>query len=372
MPDPNIPTTEEINDRIISDIESKINQSTPLLFKAFNRVLAAALAGVFTIEYKYGQWAKKQIFTITQDADSLELKGDQYDIPRKDAQASELTADFTGDTDGTIIPAGQQFRGNANGLLYSVKDALEIAAGIVSGSVECLTSGEIGNLINGSILTILQPISGLDNQATISATIIEGEDQESIEDYRARIQEREKTPPQGGALIDYVIWAKEVEGITRAFAWGNREVPAINPGYVYVYPLNDGEASRIPSGAKLTEVQEYIDDPARAPMQVVIINVPAMTEKIIDIDVTALSPDTAAIRNAFAENVENYLLEREPQQFTDQLDPKNVISRSGIEAIYINSGAQSVTLTIDVDTVLTESHTLLFNELSILGTISNP
>ena len=373
MPAPEIPTTEEINDRIISDIESNIGQSTPLLYKAFNRVLAFALSGVFTILYKFGQWAIKQIFTITQDADSLELKGDQYDIPRKTSTTSKLTAGLTGDN-GTIIPVGQQFRGDFNGLLYSLQSTLEIAVGVASGDMLCLTSGTSGNLINGSTLTILQPISGLDNQATISATVIEAEDQENIEDYRGRISEREKTPPQGGSLVDYVLWAKEVPGITRAFAWGYREVPvAIDPGYIEVYPISDDDpAGRIPSSAKLTEVQVYIDDPARAPMQVVEISVPAMTEKVIDIDVTALDPNTAAIRNAFAENVEAYLLEREPQQFLDQLDIKNVISRSGIEAIYINSGAQSVTLTIDVDSVLEESYELEYDELAILGTITGP
>ena len=78
MPLPNIPTTEEIYDRIIADIESKISQTTPLFPKAFNIVLAKALAGVFTILYKFGQWGIKQIFTITQDIESLQLKGDQY------------------------------------------------------------------------------------------------------------------------------------------------------------------------------------------------------------------------------------------------------------------------------------------------------
>lgn len=370
MPAPEIPTTEEINDRIISDIESSISQSTPLMFKAFSRVLAFALAGVFTILYKFGQWAIKQIFTITQDDDSLELKGDQYDIARTAAVAAELTAGFTGDN-GTVIPAGQQFRGDSNGFLYSLQSALEIAGGVAVGNLLCLTSGELSNLVNGSTLTILQPIAGLDNQATISATVTEGEDQESIENYRARISEREKTPPQGGSLVDYILWAKEVAGITRAFAWGHREVPAIAEGRIFVYPLNDGEASRIPSAPKLTEVQEYIDDPTRAPMQVVIINVSAMTEVVFDIDVSALDPDTAAIQAAFAENVESYLLEREPQQFVDQLDVKNVISRSGIEAIYINSGAQSVTLTLS-DGGIVEDTTLLFNELAILGTITGP
>ena len=371
MPAPEMPTTEEINDRIVSDIESKTSQSTPLLFKAFNRVIAFALSGVFTILYKFGQWVLKQIFTITQDADSLELKGDQYEIPRKTATAATLTAGFTGDN-GTTIPAGTQFRGNSNGLLYSLQTTEEVAGGVASGNVLCLTAGEAGNLINGSILTILQPIPGLNNQATISATVTEGEDQETVEDYRARISEREKTPPQGGSLIDYILWAKEVAGITRAFAWGHREVAAIDPGYISVYPLNDGEASRIPSAPKLAEVLAYIDDPTRAPMQVAVINVPAMTEETINITVTALDPNTAATRNAFAENVEAYLLAREPKQFTDQLDVKNIISRSGIESIYLASGAQSVTLTFDMGAGAVESYELLYNELAILGSITGP
>ena len=372
MAAPEIPTTKEINDRIISDIESKIGQSTPFFAKAFNIILAKALSGVFTILYKFGQWAVKQIFTITQDADSLAQKGDQYKIPRKVATAAILTAGLTGDN-GKIILAGKQFRGDSNGLLYSLQSTLEVAGGVASGDFLCLTAGALGNLVNGLKLTILQPISGLDNQATVTATVTEGEDQESIEDYRARISEREKTPPQGGSLVDYILWAKEVAGITRAFAYGHREESAIPEGYVSVYPLNDDEASRIPSAPKLTEVQEYIDDPTRAPMQVAVINVPAMTEQEFDIDVTDLDPNTAAIRNAFAENVEAYLLEREPQQFIDQLNIKNVISRAGIEAIYIASGAQSVTLTIDlVGTGVVEDYTLLYYELAKLRTITGP
>ena len=175
-------------------------------------------------------------------------------------------------------------------------------------------------------------------------------------------------------MIDYIIWAKEVAGITRAFAWGFREESVIPPGYIAVYPISDEDlVSRIPSSAKLTEVQEYIDDSTRAPMQVAVISVRAMTEQEFDIDVTALEPNTAEIRNKFAENVEAYLLEREPQQFIDQLDVKNVISRSGIEAVYINSGAQSVTLTIDlVGTGTVEDYTLLYHELAKLGTITGP
>jgi len=371
MPLPDIPTTEEIYNRIINDIETKLNQTTPLLPKAFNVVLALSVAGAFTILYKIFQWGVKQIFTITQDEDSLSLKGEQYGIAKKTAQAAVLTATFTG-VNGTLIDQGKQFRGNSNGLLYSLDAATQIiTGGSITATVNCLTLGDTGNLVNDSIITILEPIADLDNQATISATVTEGEEAETIDAYRPRIQEREQRPPQGGSLSDYILWGNEVEGITRTFAWGHREILDLTPGYVWVFPLQDDDSvTRIPSQAKLDEVLAYINDPSRAPLQVVRIYVLAMTEVTFNVTVTNLEPDTTEIRERFAENIATYLLEREPEQFIDTLDPKNVISRAGVEAIYIDSGAQSVTLTIDAGAGTIEDYTLEYNELAKLGTIT--
>jgi uncharacterized phage protein gp47/JayE len=374
MPLQTLPTTEEIRNRIITDIESKINQSTPSFFKSFNRVLAAALAFVFTLLYKYGQWTYKQIFTITQSDESLELKGEQYDIPRKDSVATQITADATG-TIGTTIEAGKIFRASKNGLNYSVVTTVQNLSGTVELTLNCLTAGIAGNLLVSDSLTVQQPQAGLDNIITVTATVIEGEDREPIEEFRARIQEIEKRPPQGGALVDYIIWAKEVAGVTRAFAFGKREESSITAGVVEVYPLTDDDvAGRIPSSEKLTEIENYIDSPTRAPTQAVAINVIAFTERTFDIDITALDPDNATIRNSISENIPAFLLSREPQQFTDQIDIKNVISRSYLESICIQSGATSVTLTSTIDGGgVEESYELDYDEISALdGSIAFP
>lgn len=373
MPLPTLPTTKDIRDRIVSDIESKINQSTPLLAKAFNRVLATALAFVFTLLYKFGQWAYKQIFTVTQGTESLELKGEQYNILRKASVAAVHTMNITGQN-GRSVNQGTQYRASANGLVYTTNTTVTILAGSIPVDVTCATTGEVGTLFNGDTLTILSPVTGIDNEAIVTATVIDGEDQEPIEEYRARIQEREKRPPQGGALIDYILWAKEVPGVTRAFAYGKREVPGITAGYVFVFPLTDNEASRIPTAPKLVEVHDYIDDPTRAPLQVPVIEVNAMVEVEFTVDVTALDPDTSEVRNAFTSNLTDFLFDREPQQFADQLDVKNVISRSFIESIGIQSGANSITLTFEITGTGTpiESYTLDYNELAKLVIIGFP
>ncbi len=374
MPLPTLPTTKEIRDRIVADIELKINQATPLFFKSFTRVIAAALALVFTILYKYGQWAYKQIFTVTQGEESLELKGSQYDVLRKPATASVISATATGD-DLTVIPAGQTFRGSVNGLVYSVNTAVGIITSSIEVELTCLTAGANGNLLTGDTLTILQPIPGLDNLITVIDVVTEGEDEESIGEYRARISSREKRQPQGGALVDFIAWAKEVPGVTRAFCFGKREVPAITAGRVEVYPLSDDDpVSRIPSPAKLAEVLAYIDDPTRAPTQCVGIDVLAVTEREFTVDISALVPDSAALKADVEDNISDFLLTRAPQQFLDQIGVVNVVSRSYIESICILSGCTSVTLELFIDGVgpAVESYTLLHGEVCKLDTVIFP
>jgi len=375
MPLPTLPTTEEIRNRIITDIEAQIGQTTPLFYKAFNRVIAAALAMSWTLLYKLGHWAYKQIFTATQDDDSLALKGAQYGVSRVAASSAVLTATVTG-TVGAVVPEGRTFRGNINGLVYSTDADVELLGSSATITLCCLTPGAAGTLLIGNTLTIIQPVPGLNNTATVASIVTAGVEQEGLESYRARISDREKRPPQGGALNDYILWAKEVPGIARAFAWGKREVDSITAGHVEVYPLlaDDADGGRIPNSGKLTEVLAYIDDPSRAPTQCVAIDVAAMTVVDFTVDITALSPNTAAIRTAVEENIEVFLNEREPKQFLDQIDVKNVISRAKLEAVCIDSGADSVSIDLykEDEVTPTESYTLEYDELCQLEEITFP
>ena len=79
---PTIPTAAEIKARIKSDIENKINQTTPALPKAFNDVLAGALAGLILLLYQAILWTYRQIFPTTADITALELLGALVNITR--------------------------------------------------------------------------------------------------------------------------------------------------------------------------------------------------------------------------------------------------------------------------------------------------
>jgi len=335
-----IPTTAEIRDQIVSDVEGKLGITVPWLPKGFIRILAKALAGVQTLAYRFGLWCYKQIFAATADDEALVKRGAQYGLSRSPAVRAKVTAEATGDDD-TEIPAGTLWIGDDNGLVYQQKEMVVISGGVAPITIECLTAGDAGNLLVDDTLTIASPIAGVDDTATVTGTTTTGEDHESIEDFRYRVMQREKDKPQGGAAADYVGWALEIAGIAEAYAFRP------DPGFVNVYPLTDDPdpANRIPSSGKLTEVEDHLDDTVRRPLNATVSAV-AFTELDFDVDIADLVPNDATTKSNIETAITAYMYARRPQQYEDEVNPKNVLSAGGITAIAITAGAFVATVTL--------------------------
>jgi len=334
-----IPTAAQIRDQIVADIEGKIGQTIPAAPKAFFRVLATALAGVLALLYRFGGWAYRQIFPQTADADGLALIGEQYGLVRGAAVAAVFQAEATG-TEDTIIPAGTLW--TLDVIVYEQKDAVTISSGVATIILEALTTGDDTNRTAGDVLSIVSPLAGVDQEITAGATTTTGEDAEDLETYRARILTRLRNRPQGGATPDYVTWALEVAGIVKAFAFRT------DAGEVTVYPLVALTGTRIPNGAKLLEVQGYLQDTVRRPLCANVLAA-AMTERILTPTVTAVSPDTTAMREAVEDAWEAYLLRAFPVQYLDEANPTNIISLAALYSEAIGAGVNSITLTMSLD-----------------------
>lgn len=358
-----IPTIATIRDQIIADIEAKIGQTIPTLPNAFFRVLATALAGVLALLYRYGGWVYLQPFPQTADREALLRLGASYGLYPNPAVAAVLTATVTGAND-TVTQAGWLWQ--VNGVVYEQAADVAIAAGTATITIECLTAGDIGNLDNGTVISLATPQTGVDNDATIASTTTTGEDEEDIETFRATIIQRLQQRPQGGATADYVGWALEVAGIVKAFAFNTA------PGVVSVYPLIALTGTRVPAAPKLAEVEAYISDPIRKPL-CASITAAAMTERTITPTVTALSPDNATLRTEIQAAWTAYLYGRFPKQYPDEAEPTDVISLSDLYGEARDAGAQSIlaTLTISGGGAISQ-HTLAYNELAKLGTITWP
>lgn len=201
--------------------------------------------------------------------------------------------------DGTFVPAGSTFVVNVSSgalQLATTADAT-IGSGDTEVAIRALEAGSIGNLAAGVSISLATGIQGADGQAVIVG-MSGGVDAEQVEDLRVRVLDRIQKPPMGGDADDYVAWALEVPGVTRAWC-GPLEMGIGTVTLRFMCddlratadPLTDG----FPLPEDIAAVQAHVD--AKRPVTVKDFFVTAPIPEPIDYTV-ALSPDSASLRAA--------------------------------------------------------------------------
>jgi len=344
------PTLAELKDRIQSDINTRMPGVESKLKGTVLNVLATVLAGAIHLMYGYQAWKAKQILPDTADEEWLLRHGNIRDIPRKAATKATGNVDFTG-TNGTNIPVGTEVQ-RADGVAYTTDALVTIAAGVATAAVTAVLAGANGTTVAGVNVNLTSPIAGIDSLATVNASgLTGGTDIEALADYRERILERWRKPTQGGNKNDYIAWAKEVAGVTRAWSY-----PLENgDGTVVVrFMMDDTYGDGIPQAGDVTTVQNYIDNvrPATADA-----NVQAPVPKAIDITLS-ITPDTPAIRLEVEAEIKDLFVRR--------AEPGGGIYLSQInEAISIAEDEEDHTLTAPAADVTT-----LPSQIAVVGTIT--
>jgi uncharacterized phage protein gp47/JayE len=168
---------------------------------------------------------------------------------------------FTGGN-GVAIPAGTVLQ-RTDGAQYTTAALATIAAGTASATVTATAAGAAGNAVAASALAVLAPIAGLTSAVTVGVGgLIGGVDVEADSALLGRLLLRIRVGPPNGKLEDYVQWALEVAGVTRAWA----TAAWLGLGTIGVWFVRDNaamDATIIPSAGQVTDVQAYID--ARRP-----------------------------------------------------------------------------------------------------------
>jgi uncharacterized phage protein gp47/JayE len=233
MADFNLPTTLEQFEQFLANLEARLNQSSPLTDKAFNRVLALAEALGATSLGKFAAWKVKQVLAITASRDGLIVIGADFGITPKPAEATVLTATLPG-VDTTIIPQTVDFLGDANGVRYFLNSAAEIGnptPGVAELTLTAEELGVIGNLQEGDTLSIGTQVAGAETQATVaiisgqtSAILNLGAEEEETEAFRQRVLDKIRGICGGGNTADYRDWAQEVAGVARAYPYSGKPV----------------------------------------------------------------------------------------------------------------------------------------------------
>lgn len=349
------PTLTELVDRIQTDFVSRLDLTGALLRRSLVYVLARVVAGASHMMHGHLDFLSRQQFPDTAEAEYLRRWGSLFSVDPTEAGFAEATVTITG-TNATLVPAGTVLL-RSDGAEYTTDADATIASGTASVAVTAALAGADGTLTAGVVLTFESPVAGADSSATVSASTADGTDAEADADYRVRVLERMRAAPHGGNAADYVAWAKEVSGVTRAWCYPRE----LGEGTVVVRFVRDNDASLIPDAGEVTAVQDYIDA-LRPVTAAVTVSAPTATPLAYSI---ALDPDTSAIREAVEAELADLHLQAGEPGATIYLSQVRTAIGNGIKAAAVDPESADYTLAAPAADV---THTA--GQLSTLGTIT--
>jgi len=337
----NIPSIPDLGSRIRNAFRAYL-PGTDAFIEPNNLSIAGKTFTLVMFEaYQRLGFLYKQMFASTADGDHLEFRhAADYGIVRKPATAASGLVTLTQVTPGAQTVAAGLVLVRDDGTLYATLDSAVMSAGTASVAVRAQIGGAATNAPAGSSLTIDQT-SGVPNLLDVAIVgtggLGGGADAEADEELRARVLLRKQAPPRGGNAADYIRWALDVPGCTRAFV--SPFVPNVDG--VTVFPLfDDTRVNGIPKSEDLDAVLAYIE-----PLRPITADVfvAAATPYPIDVGVSGLVPDNARVRGAIQATLNAIIRDRCP--LSTAADPF-VLPRAWIdEAVSRATGEQRHTLT---------------------------
>jgi uncharacterized phage protein gp47/JayE len=234
------------------------------------------------------------------------------------------------------------------------------------GNVEASDFGSDGNADEGSQLTLVSPITNVDNTLYVNYDgLIGGLDIESDSSLRERIQERTSNFSAPFTKAGLPVFIKEeVDGVTRV--WVEDATPSA--GYVTIYFTRDNDINIIPTASQVTDVKNAIIDPdngikpANTPDSYVIVNAP--TAVTVDFTFSALSPNTVDMQSSITNALTDYFKNNTNISTDITTEEYNNIIYSVTDS---EGNTPTFTLTLPSGDVIVTT-----GELAVLGTITYP
>lgn len=302
------PTLTQLTQRARADVSHDLGPGANLR-TAPEVVLAVAVAGLAHDLHGHLRWLSRQLLVDSAEEEFLLRHAGNRKLEQVPAVAATGNATATGAA-GSTIPAGTLWQ-RGDGARYKQADAATVGGGgSVVIALTAVDRGAAGNADPATALTIATPVAGVDSTATVDGNgLTNGVDLETVEELRQRTLYNLQHPPSGGGPGDYVRWALEVAGVTRAW-----EYPSMmGVGTVGVRFVCDNQAgSIIPNGAKVAAVAAHIATKAPISTSLGQVYVLAPTAKTVDVTISDVAPDTAAVRAAVEASLAELFAEQAP------------------------------------------------------------
>ena len=238
-------TIKEIFDSFMSKytvLRSKYGDTTPLLEKSFIKTIGYAIAGIAATLWQLSVWVYKQLFPQTCELPALKFWGSLIGVEYNQGQNANLTILLNRVTASYLV-SGTVYKDLNSGLIFKTVSQVNAEEGQIRTTVQCTSSGSVGNLPVDTVLNIANPLDGIPSTAVVTEIKIEGTENEDVETYRKRVLYGFRNKNETGSPRDYVNWALEVSGIVDVFPY------LLNEGIMTLFLVANGSGKeRTPSG----------------------------------------------------------------------------------------------------------------------------
>lgn len=383
-------TAKEIADAIISQMESALSTTVPLYQKAFLRILAKVLGGLWALLYQFAGFAILQLFVRTASNKPVIINGQEITPLKEHAaavglyqgtgQAAEHTVTVTVLAQGGTLQSGTKIVNTATEILYQVVGGVLLDAATVVATIRALDVGEAANVEADQVLSFVSAIAACEKDVVVIARTVEGVDVETTEAFRQRVMDRYAAHPQGGAYADYRDWGQSVTGVLRVYPYSGGTIAGSGAGEIDVYVESSTDVDGIPTQALLDDVADAInlDEDGIATRRPIndYVNVLAITRLEFDITVGALAvPDEPAAQAAIEDALTAYFLAREPWitglSVLPRTDIVTVAEIGGVVGRVLASlGGYTTGVTLFYEGASIDIYTLQEGEKAKLGAIS--
>lgn len=288
--------------QVRDDIAAHLPGADASVANSVLRVVADAQAALTHDNDLHLDWLARQMMPDTAEAEFLERWANIW-LPqgRKGATASKGFITVAGSI-GAAVPTGAELAatvltadGTPESVTYRVLEGVVLTSSTALVQVEAITAGAITNLDEGAMLAFAVLPDSVDGEAVVAAPgLAGGADIEPDAELTARMIARIQAPPHGGARHDYVAWALEVPGVTRA--WCTQEMGAGTVTVRFMCDAIRASSKGIPELEDVALVADYIN--YHRPVTAADCFVVAPVPQPLDLTLGDLAGSTAEVRAA--------------------------------------------------------------------------
>lgn len=317
------PTTIQLKNRLASNIRNAFGFADDDNINSVD-AFSAVLAAEFRTMYLYAVDNRRNQYPDTADlaeeGGELERLGRIY-LNREPYKATEgiYKLTLTG-TIGAVLRTSLTFKSSENskspGQLFILDEEHVMPGDSGEIIVRSLGLGLDFSLDLNDILTVTEPVLGLQQDSVVSEIIALPLAPEPIENFRKAINNAIQLEATGGSKADYRFWANDAQGCRYTFPYVKENEAGTIQVFVEANKVDSIDGKGTPSQPLMDEVEAVLNfNPdttqitayrGRRPMQANLEVLP-ITLLPIDVNITGLTNTTPAMLQAITDNLSSYL-----------------------------------------------------------------